>query len=415
MILKGSQRGGGGQLAAHLLRTDENDHVELHELRGFLAQNLTGALKEAYAISRGTRCKQFLFSLSLSPPQSKAVPIRVFEKAIADIESQLGLAGQPRAVVFHEKEGRRHAHCVWSRIDADTMKAINLPYFKLKLRDVSRQLYIDNDWNLPMGLMNSEEVNPLNFSLAEWQQAKRLKLNPKAIKDVFLDCWATSDGLKAFRNALEARGFYLAKGDRRGFVALDWRGEVYAVGRWCGKRSKEVQAKLGNPADLPSVDMVKSRLVETNERTRLRLKSEAEEHFAQASQGIQAKRDKLLQKQRTERAELKTDQRSRWVEATRIRQARLPHGLKAIWFRLTGRYARIRQQNKAEADLMREKLLGERQAVIEAHLRHRRQLQKEMQQVKRLYEQEMMAIADTFKFGPALRPASADYKPELHH
>ena len=37
MILKASQRGGARQLAIHLLRTDENDHVELHELRGFMA------------------------------------------------------------------------------------------------------------------------------------------------------------------------------------------------------------------------------------------------------------------------------------------------------------------------------------------------------------------------------------------
>ena len=42
---------------------------------------------------------------------------------------------------MHEKEGRRHAHVVWSRIDADEMKAINLPHFKVKLRDLSRDLY----------------------------------------------------------------------------------------------------------------------------------------------------------------------------------------------------------------------------------------------------------------------------------
>ena len=65
MILKASQRGGGKQLALHLLRTDENEHVETHEVRGFISQDLTGALKEAHAVSLGTRCKQFLFSVSL--------------------------------------------------------------------------------------------------------------------------------------------------------------------------------------------------------------------------------------------------------------------------------------------------------------------------------------------------------------
>lgn len=57
MILKGSQRGGARQLATHLLRTDENDHVEVVSLRGFVSGDLRGALREAEAVARGTRCK----------------------------------------------------------------------------------------------------------------------------------------------------------------------------------------------------------------------------------------------------------------------------------------------------------------------------------------------------------------------
>ena len=40
MILKGSQRGGAKQLAQHLLKTEENEHVAVHELRGFIAESL---------------------------------------------------------------------------------------------------------------------------------------------------------------------------------------------------------------------------------------------------------------------------------------------------------------------------------------------------------------------------------------
>ena len=47
MIIKGSQRGGGKQLAQHLLRLDENDHVEVHELRGFVSEDVTAAFKES--------------------------------------------------------------------------------------------------------------------------------------------------------------------------------------------------------------------------------------------------------------------------------------------------------------------------------------------------------------------------------
>ena len=70
MILVGNQRGGAKDLALHLLK-QENEHVEVHEVRGFASHNLTAALNEAYAISRATRCKQFLFSLSLNPPSMR--------------------------------------------------------------------------------------------------------------------------------------------------------------------------------------------------------------------------------------------------------------------------------------------------------------------------------------------------------
>ena len=167
MILKGSQRGRAKQLAAHLLKTEENEHIEVHELDGFIAENLHGALQEIYAVSRGTRCKQFMFSVSLNPPETESVPVEYFEKAISDIEKELGLEGQPRAVIFHEKEGRRHCHTVWSRIDIDEMKAINLPYYKLKLQDISKQLYYQYGWDIPRGFLEKQERNPFNYSLAE--------------------------------------------------------------------------------------------------------------------------------------------------------------------------------------------------------------------------------------------------------
>lgn len=115
-------------------------------------------------------------------------------------------------IVFHEKEGRRHAHCVWSRIDGEAMKAINISHYKLKLRDISRELYLEHNWQMPRGLINSEERDSLNYSYEEYQQAKRIKANPKVIKQAFQDCWTVSDGCNTFAHALEERGYYLAKG-----------------------------------------------------------------------------------------------------------------------------------------------------------------------------------------------------------
>lgn len=109
MILKGSQRSGAKALAAHLLNTEENDHVEVHTVTGFYSDDLTEAFKEIQAIGKGTRCKQPIFSVALNPPTDARVETKTFEQVIDRIAEATGLTGQPHVVVFHEKEGRRHA------------------------------------------------------------------------------------------------------------------------------------------------------------------------------------------------------------------------------------------------------------------------------------------------------------------
>jgi hypothetical protein len=253
VIFVGSQRSGAKDLALHLMK-EENDHVTIHEVRGFASEDLLSALREAEALSKGTRCKQYLFSLSLNPPPGESVDTQTFEAAIDRAEEKLGLVGQPRAIVFHEKEGRRHAHAVWSRIDADEMRAVPLPFTHRKLLDLSRELYLEHRWRMPDGLAKSGARDPVNFNLAEWQQAKRASSDPKTIKLDFMEAWAVSDSKASLNQALKERGFILAQGDRRGFVAVDRQGEVYALARWSGIKTKDVKARLSDPKDLPTVE-----------------------------------------------------------------------------------------------------------------------------------------------------------------
>ncbi|MEZ5922014.1 MAG: RHS repeat-associated core domain-containing protein [Parvularculaceae bacterium] len=90
MLFVGNQRGGAKNLAAHLLSPD-NEHVEVHEVRGFASDTVSGAFNEAYALSRGTRCTQFLFSLSVNPPPKEKPSTQDFEDAINQAEKRLGL------------------------------------------------------------------------------------------------------------------------------------------------------------------------------------------------------------------------------------------------------------------------------------------------------------------------------------
>ncbi|MEO0697913.1 MAG: relaxase [Pseudomonadota bacterium] len=392
MILKASQRGGALALARHLQRTDENDHVEVHELRGFASETLSGALNEVAAISKGTRCLQYMFSVSLNPPESETVPVKVFEEAVKKIEEQLGLQGQPRAVVFHEKEGRRHAHAVWSRIDAQEMKAINLSHFKRKLQAISKQLYLEHGWALPEGLQEKGKGNPLNFSREEWQQAKRIKLDPRTIKTQFQEAWATSDDHQSFAAALEGRGYFLAKGDRRGFVAVDVFGEVYSLSKWTGQKSKALKDRLGDPEDLPSVDNLKTTLREKVTHKVQTFMDEVQRQSEKRTATLALKKTQLRERQRSERTAQQRAQQERQNDEAKTRAGRFRRGLRGVWDWLSGKSKETKRQNEREAKLAMQRDRDERDALIQKQLQQRRSIQGEIIEAQCARDEQIAAL-----------------------
>ncbi|WP_299954754.1 relaxase [uncultured Roseobacter sp.] len=349
MILNGNQRGGGLKLAAHLLNDRENDHVEIHELRGFSADDLRGAFQEADAIAKGTRCTQFLFSLSLSPPETENVSIADFEAAIERIEERLGLQDQARAIVFHEKNGRRHAHAVWSRIDVIEMKAINLPYYHNRLKEVSKDLFLEHGWRLPEGLKDKHNRDPRNFTLTEWQQAKRLGKDARDIKRVFQEAWAVSDTKEAFANALEEKGYLLACGDRRGFVAVDVQGEVYAIPKMTGLKTKQVREKLGDPKQLRLVDEAIEQFAQRMQPALSSWQAEIEAQKTKREELHAKMRTELIKEQRNERHHLKTKLEERRMHEARERQSRFRLGLQGLWDKVRGAHRKISERNEQEA------------------------------------------------------------------
>lgn len=389
MILKASQRAGGKQLALHLLNDTDNEHVEVHDMSGFVAGDLVGAMKEAYAVSKGTKCKQFLFSVSLNPPETENVDVGVFEATIERIEERNGLTGHPRAVVFHEKEGRRHAHAVWSRIDAETMTAKNLAFYKDKLRDISKQTFLENGWKLPEGYIDSAARDPRNYDLAEYQQAKRMGRDGRDLKAMMAECWAASDSKAAFTNALKERGITLAKGDKRGHVAVTHDGEILSIARYTGKKTKEVRDKLGKLDGLPSVGDAKEQAARDMGAAMVRHIAEARGQHQKAMAPLDARRQDMTRAHREERAKLDSGQKARWDKETRQRSERLNKGLRGLWDRLIGHRREVERRNIAEAQgaLLRDR--QQRQDLIAAQLNERRKLQGEIK-TERSHHAEML-------------------------
>lgn len=403
-ILVGNQRGGAKDLALHLMK-DENEHVDVHEIRGFVSDSVMGALNEAYALSKATQCKQFIYSLSANPPSNQRVTTDDFIDVIDRSEERLGLTGQPRVIVFHEKQGRRHAHCVWSRIKADTLTAVNLSHDRKKLVALTREIFIERQWPIPEGLVRSSKRNPTNFTLSQWQQAKRQGKDPRAIKTALQDAWAVSDSKAAFTHALSERGYKLARGDRRGFLAVDHKLEYYSLSKWIGHSPTVLKSRLGDPKDLPSLEQAQADIRDDMSAMLTRLKTDIDVRAEAAATRFEVRRKALVTKQQAERQALIDMQSRRRMAANKERQARFNRGLSGIWDRLRGEHARIRKQNEREAytqmgqdrqarDTMIWRHLQERQRIEIFKLRHR----ESAQHITRGLEQDQHAYA------PSLSP-----------
>ncbi|MDQ0465585.1 hypothetical protein QO010_003374 [Caulobacter ginsengisoli] len=382
MILKGSQRGSAKQLGAHLLKTTENEHVEVHEVRGFIAEDVMGAMHEAQAVAKGTKCRQHLFSVSLSPPETECVRVETFEHALSKIEERTGLGGQPRIVVFHEKEGRRHCHAVWSRINAETMTAVPLPFFKMRLREVSREIYLENGWQMPRGMMDSKARDPRNFDLAEWQHCKRIGRNARDLKSIMQECWAASDSGASFSKALEERGLYLARGDRRGHVALTYEGEVLSVARYVGKKTKEIAARLGPAESLRDVEATRMRIAEVIAPKLRGLLGEVETTRQLEAARLDQQRQAMRTQHASERKRLDEGQRARSEAEGRARAERMRSGLAGLWDKLRGEHAKLRKQNELEAFMALQRDRVQRGTLVTAQLQDRQQLQAEIRQAR---------------------------------
>ena len=414
MILHGNSRGGGSELAIHLMRTDENEHVQVHAVSGFMCEDVSGAFEEVEALAKGTRCQKPLFSLSLSPPKDANASAKDFEQAIAKAEEALGLSGQPRVIVFHEKgEHRdRHCHVVWSRIDSEQMKAIPLPFNRLKMRDVSRELFIEHGWEVPRGLINSQERNPLNYTLEQYQQAKRTGRHADEIKADLQAAWAVSDTRAAFEHALQDKGFKLARGDRRGFVVVDHEGEVMSVPRWLGVKTKAVRERLGSEKDLPDVQAVQSQysreMADKMAGFAKELKLRNSERLAERS----AQKQALIERQRSERAEALKRIQERSIEEARERQARFPNGLlKRAWSWLNGENARIKRENEAQALQAKARDEAEKETLIQRQREHRRFFQqREAQKREKLVVQYREVSKERAEFEKRADPTRDERK-----
>lgn len=262
MIINGASRSNGAFFARHLVRADHNERVSIVELRGLAyAQDVREAFHEMQDLAAGTRCKNYFYHANLNTRTDEQLSPEQWTLAVDQLEHALGLDGQPRLIVEHEKEDRVHRHVVWSRIDADTQTTIHDGHNFRTHEEVAAELEtLFGHEPTQRALTRDKESTPRPEPGArDWEtfRAQESGIDPKAMKAELTELWQHADSGQAFAAALAERGYILARGDRRDFCVIDAAGDEHSLARRVsGVKTADIRARMADidREALPSVE-----------------------------------------------------------------------------------------------------------------------------------------------------------------
>jgi hypothetical protein len=350
----GSQRALGQDLATHLLNAQDNERLEVAQVRGAVARDLHGAFAEWEAQAHSlTHCTNYLYSLSINPDQRQGrLTKEQYLDYIERTEQRLGLSGQPRAVVFHVKQdkngvGREHCHVIWSRIDSEKEKARHVAFDHEKLMMVTREFARDHGLRLPDGynkdVVRARRGRGYQMGLYDKRQEELGRLSLAVHKARVTAAWDRRDTPRSFVRELEDMGYMLATG-RKDYVLVDLNGTMKALPRVIDDkkvRIAQVREFLGKefPKDsLPSVEEALAlakvhraarELFEKNEERAAReakekrRRDELQRNQQPRRQAVEQEANTLAERQLQARQEFSASQ---WGERAALRQSYLQEG-----------------------------------------------------------------------------------------
>ena len=234
MIIKGGSRSNRKFFARHLLNAKDNERVRVVEFKGFARENVDEAFRDMEASAKGTRCQNYFYHADLSPREDEHLTDEQWAGAVDTLEKNLGLDGQARFVIEHEKNGRVHRHVVWSRIDADTMKARSDSLTYQKHEQAAREIEKDCGLKPVASVLVKDREGPRPERRAkdyEGFRGSQTGLKPDDVKKRVTALWHESDTGAAFKTALRENGYILCQGDRRDFCIVDPAGDEHSLAR----------------------------------------------------------------------------------------------------------------------------------------------------------------------------------------
>lgn len=273
MIIKGGSRAGPSQLARHLRRADTNERVEVLQLDS-PTESLAEALRDWQFLATGTRGSKGLYHANIDPDARYKMTPEQWQRCADVLGKELGLEGQPRVVVLHEKNGREHIHVVWQRTDVETMtlKSDGHNYHSHERASMALEREFGHEHVPGKHAKRDREKQPelpkATINHAEWQQGERTGIDPRALKEAITAFYEQADQGRTFKTALEEKGYVLATGDRRDYVIVDEQGQIYSLARQIkGVTARDLRAFMAD-VDRESIPTVEQAKAMQREKTR---------------------------------------------------------------------------------------------------------------------------------------------------
>lgn len=203
----------------HLGNTEANERAELKEVRGLKADNLAEALNEMQGLARDhPRTKNFMYHADFNPRRDEHLTPEQRDRAFEMFEKERGIPPDAaRIVMEHAKEGRQHWHVMWYRLDDN-----GRPFSDSLDADVAHRAAAKISWELGLEIV----ISPLTREPGtprpprapkpwEMYRGDKSGLDPREVAaDITgLLQLCENDG-KGFSQALETRGYILARGDK---------------------------------------------------------------------------------------------------------------------------------------------------------------------------------------------------------
>jgi hypothetical protein len=229
MVIRGSARGNGKQLAKYLVAKQENEAIRILDVDGQYgadAKDLYLALHSMQLTSELTKSDKGLYHAQINPAidESKQMDDAAWMQATDILAKHLGMEGQRRAIVLHTKKGRTHAHVVFERYHHETGKMVKDSFSRLA-QDRARK---------EMEAVFKHKPTP-----------HRNKHRPE-LKASLSALWHSTGTGAQFLAAARKNGYIIAEGSGRApYIVVDAFARSYDLARQLnGVRLKDVRQRL---------------------------------------------------------------------------------------------------------------------------------------------------------------------------